>query len=118
MIWQCPSSFRTYDGQWSFGQVVAVAVWLPMLFSFINDWIYGLRRRRTNQLPASLQVVRTNTLDTLPTHLTNQGSDRTSSDSSLAPIMSKTPAGTGRSSMELQVLASEGSGTDLMGSYN
>jgi hypothetical protein len=74
------------DMEWSFGQVVAVSVWLPTVLSFINDCLYGPLRGRTNQLPASLQVVRTpaKSSESLPKHNT---------------IRSSTENGPGRSSV-------------------
>ncbi|KAF2820204.1 hypothetical protein CC86DRAFT_374431 [Ophiobolus disseminans] len=44
--------------EWSFGQVVAVAVWLPTILSFVNDCVYGPLRGRSNGLPRTLRVVR------------------------------------------------------------
>jgi hypothetical protein len=44
--------------EWSFGQVVAVFVWLPTLLSVVNDCVVGSIRGRTSQLPKTLRVVR------------------------------------------------------------
>lgn len=54
--------------EWSFGQIVAVTVWLPSLLSFINDCIYGPLRGRSAQLPEPLSIVRTTSIyhDLLP----------------------------------------------------
>jgi hypothetical protein len=45
--------------EWSFGQVVAVSVWLPSILSFVNDCVYGLIQGRSNSLPRTLRLVRT-----------------------------------------------------------
>jgi hypothetical protein len=44
--------------EWTFGQVVAVAVWLPTILGGVGDAMYGTLRGRSNMLPDTLKVVR------------------------------------------------------------
>lgn len=44
--------------EWTFGQIVAIVVWLPSLLSFVNDIVYGPLRGRTEQLPDTIELVR------------------------------------------------------------
>jgi hypothetical protein len=46
------------EKQWTFGQIVAMIVWLPILLAFLNDCMYGLLRGRTKQLPDTMTIVR------------------------------------------------------------
>lgn len=49
--------------EWSFGQVVAVAVWLPTILGGLGDAMYGTLRGRANMLPGTLRIVRVDTDD-------------------------------------------------------
>jgi len=44
--------------EWGFGQVVAVAVWLPTILGGLGDAMYGTLRGRSNMLPGTLRVIR------------------------------------------------------------
>jgi hypothetical protein len=46
---------------WTFGQIVSLTVWFPVLLSLANNAIYGPVRGRSEQLPDSLKVVRVST---------------------------------------------------------
>lgn len=97
------------DMEWSFGQVVAVSVWLLVLFSLINDCIYGPIRGRTNQLPPSLQVVRRTSLESLQTHALalDDAQSKTGSAPNLnAPIVDTAANYSAQPQTELQVLSS------------
>lgn len=49
---------RSMHTEWSFGQVVAVEVWLPTILSFVNDCVYGLLRGGAMGFPRLWRVVR------------------------------------------------------------
>jgi hypothetical protein len=88
--------------EWTFGQVVAVSVWLPTLLSFVNDCIYGPLRGRSNQLPASLQVVRTDVSNTLSTHEAFPSGSQNDAQLSLSTTPTLSAVATVRPSFELQ----------------
>jgi hypothetical protein len=46
------------ENEWTFGQIVAMIVWLPSLLALLNDCIYGLLQGRTKQLPDTMTIVR------------------------------------------------------------
>lgn len=51
----------TYEGvnkEWTFGQIVAMIVWLPCLLALLNDVMCGPVRGRSDQLPDTMKVVR------------------------------------------------------------
>jgi hypothetical protein len=53
--------FESRGQDWTFGQIVSLTVWCPVLLSLANNAIYGHIRGRTEQLPDSLKVVRVST---------------------------------------------------------
>lgn len=59
------SEFWTTTTQmdWSFGQIIALSVWLSTVLSFCNDCINGPLIGRTNQLPLPLEVMRLDKID-------------------------------------------------------
>jgi hypothetical protein len=53
--------FESRGSDWTFGQIVSLTVWCPVLLSLANNAIYGPIQGRTEQLPDSLKVVRVST---------------------------------------------------------
>lgn len=83
--WRLSRQLPTFPGlqigsgatEWTFGQIVAVSVWMPTLLSFINDLVYNPIRGRTNQLPRSFEVVeKKKTDESLPVHVSTDNDTR------------------------------------------
>lgn len=53
-----PSTPGAYS--WGWGQILAVTIWVPPVFEFINLFIYGMRRGSQYRLPVPYKVVNAN----------------------------------------------------------
>lgn len=94
--------------EWSFGQIVAICIWLPTLFSLFNDCKYGPLQGRTNQLPPGLHIVRTNSLVSHSAHASAQDIAQSGTDSlpsSPVAIMNTVVSHLAPSSVELLVFS-------------
>jgi hypothetical protein len=50
-------SNQSVNTNWSFGQILAIAVWIPTVAGFANSWTDGVDAARTKQLPVRYQTI-------------------------------------------------------------
>lgn len=52
--------WKAINFEWSFGQIVALTLWLPSATGFVNSLLHGVEDAHTNQLPERYSTRRTN----------------------------------------------------------